>query len=226
MEFTISSGPSFAFLEVALGPGERIAAEGGAMAWMDETIQTETSVRGGFLKGLGRSALAKQSLFQNVFEARGGGGKIVFTPGQPGEITSVELEEGELFMEPGAWLAAEEGVTVSAAYQGLKGLFHEGLFVVKASGTGRVFFAAYGEAHPVDVDGFLRVDTGHAAAWEASLDWRLTRGGQKIRAFLFSDRLVTEFSGKGRVWVQSRSPQALANWIHPFRRVRHRNQNP
>jgi uncharacterized protein (AIM24 family) len=40
---------------------------------------------------------------------------------------------------------------------------------------------------------------------------------------LFSDQLLLRFSGTGRIWLQSRSPRSLANWVHPFRRVESKN---
>ena len=76
--------------------------------------------------------------------------------------------------------------------------------------------------HPVDVNGEYVVDNGYAVAWEPSLTYRLTRG-KKIRSFLFSDQLLLRFSGQGRIWLQSRSPRSLANWVHPFRRVESKN---
>ena len=105
---------------------------------------------------------------------------------------------------------------------GLKGLFNEGLFILRCSGTGILFFHAYGDIQCVDVDGEYVIDNGYAVAWEPSLDYRLTRA-RKIRSFLFGDQLLLRFSGRGRVWVQSRSPQSLANFVHPFRRVRRSN---
>ncbi len=62
------------------------------------------------------------------------------------------------------------------------------------------------------------VDNGFAVAWDASLDYRITRA-KRIRSFLFADQLLMRFSGHGRLWAQSRSSAALANWIHPYRRV-------
>ena len=56
-------------------------------------------------------------------------------------------------------------------------------------------------------------------AWEPSLRYQLTRA-RRIRSFLFSDQLLLRFSGRGRLWVQSRSPRATANWVHPFRPVK------
>ena len=71
---------------------------------------------------------------------------------------------------------------------------------------------------PIDIDGEYVVDNGYAVAWEPTLTYQLTRG-RKIRSFLFSDQLLLRFSGKGRIWLQSRSPRSLAAWVHPFRPV-------
>jgi uncharacterized protein (AIM24 family) len=110
-----------------------------------------------------------------------------------------------------------------AKWGGLKGLFNEGLFVLKCSGTGDLWFHAYGAVHEVVLDGGdYVVDTGFVVAWDPTLDYRLEWGG-RIRAFLFSDQLLLRFSGHGRVWVQTRSSRALASWVHPFRRVERRN---
>ncbi|MEM7518912.1 MAG: AIM24 family protein, partial [Planctomycetota bacterium] len=90
------------------------------------------------------------------------------------------------------------------------------------SGNGSLFFDAYGLIEELDVDGEMIVDNGYAVAWEPTLSWKLTKA-RKIRSFLFSDQLLIRFSGKGKLWVQSRSPQSFANWIHPFRRQQKNN---
>ena len=96
------------------------------------------------------------------------------------------------------------------------------MFVLRVTGTGTLFFHAYGDIQPVDVSGDYIVDNGYAVAWEPTLTYRLTRG-RKIRSFLFADQLLLQFSGHGRIWLQSRSPRSLANWVHPFRRVESKN---
>jgi len=96
------------------------------------------------------------------------------------------------------------------------------MFVLHVTGEGPMFFHSYGRVDTVEVDGEYIVDNGYAVAWEPSLEYSLTRG-KKIRSFLFSDQLLLRFSGRGRVWVQSRSPRSLANWAHPFRPVESKN---
>ena len=133
-----------------------------------------------------------------------------------GAVVPHEMTGGELFLEKGAYLASQEGVTCDAKWDGLKGLFNEGFFVLRVTGAGKLFFNAYGDVQEVQVDGEYTVDNGFAVAWEPTLQYQLTRA-RKIRSFLFSDQLLLRFTGRGRLWVQTRSPNAMANWIHPFR---------
>ena len=219
MKYRLQCQPTYSAVEVDLQPGERVVAEAGAMAWMSSNITTETAARGGMLAGLKRKLLSGESFFQNTYSAEGGPGQVAFAPGSPGHIVAHSLdggELGELYLEKGAYLASTEGVSCDTKFDGLKGFFNEGLFVLRVTGQGTLFFNGYGDIQEVDVNGQYTVDNGYAVAWEPSLQYELTRG-RKIRSFLFSDQLLLRFSGQGRVWVQSRSPQSLASWAHPFR---------
>ena len=222
MEYTIQCRPSYSLVEVTLKDREKIVADSGAMAWMTSNIQTETTTRGGIFAGLKRALLAGESFFQNTYTAVGGAGHIGFAPGVSGDIIAHTMDNSELVLEKGAYLASTEGVKCDAKFGGLRGFFNEGLFILHCSGRGTLFFNAYGEIQEIEVQGSYTVDNGFAVAWDPSLDYRLTRA-RRIRSFLFSDQLLLSFSGQGRVWVQSRSPASLANWIHPFRRVQRKN---
>ena len=219
MDFEIHSQPSYSLLEVTLGPGEQLVTESGAMAWMTDNMRAETSVRGGIMSGLSRSFLGGESFFQNTYEAESAPGTIGLTQGQPGDILAYEMDGEELLLEKGAYLASSPGVTTNSDFQGLRGLFNEGMFILRVSGNGTLFFSAYGDIQEIEIDGGYIVDNGHAVAWDSSLDYRLTKAA-KIRSFLFSDQIIMEFSGRGRLWVQSRNPRSLANWVHPFRSVK------
>jgi uncharacterized protein (TIGR00266 family) len=216
MRYDISCQPSYAILEVTLNVGEKIVAEAGAMAWMEGPIRTETSTRGGLMQGLKRAVLAGESLFQNTYIAETGEGRVALAPPTAGDIVPYELNHGELFLERGAYLASTEGIQCDSKFQGLKGLFAEGLFALRVTGSGTLFFSAYGDVHEVQVDGQYTIDNGYAVGWEPTLQYRISRA-RKVRSFLFSDQLLMTFAGTGKLWVQSRSPVALANWVYPFR---------
>ena len=225
MEYELLHNPSYSAVEVALEAGESIVADSGAMAWMDSTIRTETSTRGGVVQGLKRKLLSGESFFQNKFTAEGGPGVVCFTPGSAGAIVALPLQGQDLYLEKGAYLCSDSGVTVDAKYGGLlRGFFNEGVFILCCKGTGTLFFHSFGDIQEIEVNGEYLVDNGYAVAWDPSLDYQLTRA-RRIRSFLFGDQLMLRFSGHGRLWVQSRSPRSLANWAHPFRRVKPRSSN-
>ena len=213
MEFRIIGGTSYPALEVDLTPGDEIVAEAGAMSWMDAHVKTKTAARGGIMAGLSRSLLQGESFIQNTYSVEGKPGTVALVPGSPGRIVQHEMS-GDLNLEKGAYLASSTGVEIQSKFEGLKGLF-----VVRATGTGTLFFSGYGDVEEIEVDGEYVVDNGYAVAWEAGLTYKLTKA-RKIRSFLFSDQLLLRFSGRGKVWVQSRSPYALANFFYPYRPVK------
>lgn len=217
LNYTIEGGSAFAVLSVTLSPGETVVSESGAMAWMDKHVQVETTARGGILAGLSRKLLTGESFFQNTYKVADQPGTVAFVPGSPGAIVPHEMT-GDLNLEKGAYLASSPGVTINAKFEGLKGLFNEGLFIMRATGQGTLFFGGYGDVREVQVEGEYLVDNGYAVAWDAGLTYRITKA-KKIRSFLFGDQLLLRFSGRGRLWVQSRSAVSLANFFHPFRRV-------
>jgi uncharacterized protein (TIGR00266 family) len=221
MQYSIDFKPSYSLLDLRLDPGDTVVSESGAMAWMEGPLEVKTSTRGGILAGLKRKLLSGESFFQNTYTATGDGARLALAPGAAGDVVSYELD-GELLLEKGAYLASTMGVKVDARFDGLKGLFNEGLFVLRCTGEGLLFFTAYGDIQEVDVDGEYVVDNGYAVAWEPSLTYRLTKA-RRIRSFLFGDQILLRFSGRGKVWIQSRSARSMANWVHPFRRVQRRH---
>ncbi len=216
MEHRIECGPSYSVLELTLQQGEKIVSDAGAMTWKDDSIETETSTRGGLGKGLKRALLSGESFFQNTYTAVEGNSLIGLAPGCAGDIVPLGMDGNELFLEKGAYLASTPDVHCDAKWSGLKGLFNEGLFVLRCSGSGMLFFHSYGDVKQIDVDGEYVVDSGFAVAWDPTLEYRISKA-RRIRSFLFSDQIILRFSGRGRLWVQSRSAQALANWVYPFR---------
>ena len=223
MKYEILADGAYPCLEVALDEGETLVAESGAMAWMDPAIRVKTGTRGGMAAGLKRSFLGGESFFQNEFSTTVSGAKVALVAGQAGEIRALPMEGERLLMERGAYLASSPGVQIDSKFQGLKGLFAEGMFVLQASGTGTMFWNAYGDIQEVQVAGDYLVDNGFAVAWDASLQYNVTKTGKNVRSFLFANALMMRFSGHGRVWVQSRSAQNLASWVYPFRPVKQKS---
>jgi uncharacterized protein (TIGR00266 family) len=224
VKYSIDEGPSYSVLNVTLAQGESVVSESGAMAWMDPGLEIKTGTRGGFLKGLKRKVLAGESFFQNTYTAPQADLSVAFAPACAGDTSVYHLDGNELFLQRGAYLASTPDVHCDTKFEGLKGFFNAGLFILRVTGTGDLFFSSYGDIREIEIDGKYVIDNGYAVAWEPTLDYRLT-AARKIRSFLFSDQMLLEFSGRGKLWVQSRSAHGFANWIHPFRSVESKSSN-
>jgi uncharacterized protein (TIGR00266 family) len=222
MKYDIVCAPSYSLIEMNLNEGESVIVEPGSMAWMDTTIKPKTEMKGGFFAGITRK-FGGESFFLNTYTAEGGSGAIGIAPGYSGDIVVHELNDETLYMERGAYLCHVGNIETSATWEGFTGTFAEGMFGLRVSGTGLLFFGSYGDIQEVEVNGSYTVDNGYAVAWEPNLDYSIGRSGRSIRSFLFSDQLICRFHGNGKLWVQTRSPRNLAAWVHPFRRVKSKN---
>ena len=222
MKYDIVCAPSYSLIEMNLNEGESVIVEPGSMAWMDITIKPKTEMKGGFFAGITRK-FGGESFFLNTYTAEGGSGTIGIAPGYSGDIVVRELNNETLYMERGAYLWHVGNIETSATWEGFSGTFAEGMFGLRVSGTGLLFFGSYGDIQEVEVNGSYTIDNGYAVAWEQNLEYSIGRSGRSIRSFLFGDQLICRFHGNGKLWVQTRSPRNLAAWVHPFRRVESKN---
>lgn len=229
MQHEIRHNPDFGTLRVQFdAPGEAVVAESGAMVARDSAIQMQTNMRGGFGAALKRKLLGGESLFQNTFTATAPGQSLWIAPAPEGSIQEVAVQPGmEIFLQSGAYLASTQGVQLDTKWQGAKGFFSgEGLFLLKAYGQGMLWFSSYGGIHAVDIgqqyQGYI-CDTTHMVAFTQGLQYSVRSVGGMKSLFLSGEGLVCEFRGQGRLWMQTRNPGALANFLQPFRPTRSSN---
>ena len=223
-QFDISMRPDYSLLTVELSRGQKIYAEPGSMASMSTGIELKAGLKGGLLKSLGR-AFGGESLIINTYTAHQPG-EVTFAPGPMGDVQHYRLDSNSLILQKGGFVAHGEGLDISAKWDGAKGFFSgEGMILLRASGTGDLFFSTYGAMIEIDVqDGYI-VDTGYVVAFEDTLDYsvRLVPGlspGSKFKSLLFGgEGLVCEFRGRGKVWVQTRCVSSYLRWANMFRPV-------
>lgn len=215
--FRIDGRPDFAFLTVQVPAGGMIKVEASAMATMSTNMVMKTKLRG----GLGR-LLTGESIFLNEFTAQGVPGEMGIAPGPPGDLEHVRLDGQAIILQSAAFVASSAEVQVESKWQGfVKGFFSgESLFLIRCSGHGDLWFNTFGAMFPVDVDGSFVVDTGYMVAFTEGLQYQVTRVGGYKSLFLSGEGLVCRFTGKGRVWVQTRQLNAFRSWVLPFRPVK------
>lgn len=210
----IRDKPSFANIHVKLQPGDQIIAEADAMACMSSTIEMDTKWSGGFVQGILKRVFGGESMFVNTFSTQTGG-ELVLTQPFPGDMQCLELNGNTMFLQPGAFIACEPGVKLGLGWAGFKMFIaREGLFRLKVSGTGRVWFGAYGGIFQKEVEGEYVVDSGHLVAYEPTIGIRIGMAGGIFSSFFSGEGFVTRVSGPGRIYMQSRSFDGLAAWTN------------
>ncbi|MBK9218862.1 MAG: TIGR00266 family protein [Uliginosibacterium sp.] len=214
MAFKIEGRPDFAFLTVTIPANETLKVEASAMATMDSHMTMTTKMRG----GLGR-LLTGESIFVNEFTAQEAPGDIGIAPAAPGDLAHVYLNGDVIYLQNAAFVACARDVNLETKWQGLvKGFFSgESLFLIRASGQGDLWFNSYGGIIELDLDGDYVVDTGNIVAFTDGLEYRMSKVGGYKSLFFSGEGLVCRFSGKGKVWIQTRAVEAFASWAHQFR---------
>ncbi|MCK6544321.1 TIGR00266 family protein [Myxococcota bacterium] len=223
MQSQIKHGTDFASLTIVFdAAGESVRVEAGAMIARDTSVQMQTSMRGGLGASLKRSLLGGESLFQNTFTATHAGQTLRLAPAMEGSIVEETIAEGQtIFLQSGAFVACTPTVQLDTKWGGAKGFFGAGLFLLKTTGPGTVWFSTYGALHAVELDGGeYVVDNAHLVAFDETLSYTIEKVGG-LKSLLFSgEGLVCRLRGRGRVWIQTRSPGSLAWFLHPFRPVK------
>lgn len=217
MKTEIKGGQAFSYLEVTLAPGETLITESDAMSTMDAALDLQAKFNGGFIKGLLRKYLGGESLFINHFTNNTNSERrMTVVQGTPGEVRHVQLNDDTFYVQPSAFLACKPGVKLGLEWAGLVSFIaREGLFRLKLSGTGDVFYGAYGALLEREIDGEYIVDTSHLVAYEPGIKLKLQLAGGIFSSLFGGEGLVTRVEGKGKIIIQTRSITGLAGWLNP-----------
>lgn len=217
MKTEIKGSAAFSYLDVDLEPGEEITAESDAMSSMHADVDMAARFNGGLFIGLLRKFFGGETLFINRFSNETDGARrVTLVQPTPGQIQCLELKGDAFCLQPGAFLACTEGVNIGIRWAGLISWFaKEGLFKVMVSGTGKVWYGAYGALLEKEIDGEMIVDTSHLVAYDPGIRLKLQLAGGIFSSLFGGEGFVTRLEGKGRVVIQSRSLSGLAAWINP-----------
>ncbi|TML99847.1 MAG: TIGR00266 family protein [Actinobacteria bacterium] len=216
MNVEIRHAPSFAVARAILQPGEAIRAESGAMMATSQGVDIEARARGGMIKSLKRSVLGGESFFVTTYTAPQQGGWVDCAARLPGDCIVVDVD-GALNISRGSYLCSAAGVEIDTRWGGFKNLFGgEGGFLVHATGHGQVVLSCYGALDVLDLSAgeSLVLDSGHMVAYSEGTQYQLRKvAGGVIQSLKSGEGLVFEFTGPGRVWMQSRNPNEFISWL-------------
>lgn len=209
-------GDAFRMLKVTIRKKQVLVVEPGAMASCDAGLLCLTKMNGGFLKALAQKFLGNESFFINYYGNPTDSEKTLhLTQGTPGDIVERELKNESIFIEPGSFIASTEGIRRSVVWAGFASFFAgEGLFRIQLTGHGKIWYGSYGAIVEKEIIGDYIVDSGHLLSYPPSIHLSLKLSGGLISSFLSKEGFVLKLSGQGKILLQTRSVQGLAQWLN------------
>jgi uncharacterized protein (TIGR00266 family) len=221
-------GDDMQMVEVELDPTEGVRAEAGAMMFMEDSIEMQTSTGGGLFKGFKRMVTG-ESFFITTFLNNGRGKRrVAFAAPYPGKIIALDLSKmGKKFLcQKDAFLCAARGVEIEVAFTKKigAGLFGgEGFILQRLEGEGMAFVHAGGTVIQKNLRSgqSLRVDTGCLVAFHPSVQYDIQFvGGFKNALFGGEGLFFATLTGPGVVYLQTLPFSRLADRIFPAARFR------
>jgi uncharacterized protein (TIGR00266 family) len=214
-------GDDMQLVEVALDPGEAVRAEAGAMLYITDGVEIQTSTGGGMFRGLKR-VFTGETFFITSFLYNGTGkGVAAFAAPYPGKIIPIDLKQfnGSMLVQRDGFLAAAAGIEIEVAFTKRlgAGLFGgEGFILQKLQGDGLAFVHAGGTVVKRELQSgeTLRVDTGCLVAFEESVDYDIKFiGGVRNALFGGEGLFLATVTGPGTVYLQSLPFSRLADRV-------------
>ena len=216
--YEIKYQPSYSMLVLSLSEGQTVVAESGAMTYMTPNIQVKTRAREKSLLGtLGISILGGQSFFVNDYWPNQGQGEIGLVSAPVGDIMRIDVARDRGYIiQKSAYVASSPTVNLDIQWQGFtKGLFGQGLFMIKTTGEGELFINCFGaiDKHILRPGESIIVDNFHLVGFSDSCQYEVQKLGGWKETLLSGEGLVTRITGPGEVLIQTKNIQELVKWL-------------
>lgn len=226
MRFVLTGDSDCPIARLALSRGESVKIENGSMVYsrgveISGGLNSKKKGLGGVLGAIGRSITSGESMFITTATGTVDDGEIAIAPPIPGKIVNLQVGGQQQYrLNTGAFLACDATLDYTMVNQGLgRAVFGGtgGLFVMETNGTGTILVSAFGDILSLDVtpESPLVVDNEHVVAWDASLNYNIQIASGMF-GFTTGEGVVNSFNGYGRVYIQTRNLQNLAQAMHPY----------
>jgi uncharacterized protein (TIGR00266 family) len=219
MQVELRHNPSFTVARCILAGGEPLRVEGGAMIAHSAGVELEAKSGGGVMKGLKRKVLGGGSFYVTTYTAPPQGGWVDIAGVLPGDVIPLEITpDRPFFLRRGSWIGNADTVEIDTQWGGRANLFGgEGGFGYRATGEGVAFVTIYGASDVLTLEPgeVVTIDTGHVVAYDLEMQFQMRRAvaGRTFQSMKSGEGWVFDFTGPGRVLLQSRNPDAFAEWV-------------
>lgn len=226
-------GDDMQMVEVELDHGEGVRAEVGAMMFMEDGIEMQTSTGGGIFQGFKRMITGESFFITTFLNNRSQKARVGFAAPYPGKIIPLDLNRlgGSFICQKDSFLCSANGIDIDVAFTKKlgAGLFGgEGFILQRLSGDGMAFIHAGGTIIEKDLAAgeTLRVDTGCLVALAPSVGYDIQFvGGFKNVLFGGEGLFLARLSGPGKVYLQTLPFSRLADRIVAASKFNHKDEN-
>ncbi|KDO35638.1 hypothetical protein SPRG_00482 [Saprolegnia parasitica CBS 223.65] len=203
-------GSESQIVHIDIGPKQKLRTESGAMIYMTDGVEMDTTTAGGFRQGLTRMVTG-QNFFVTEYTYKGSSkGTVAMGTSVPSKILHMRLDDfgGSLICQKGAFLCGSHTIGIEMEFTknfGAGFFGGEGFILQRLNGPGDAFISANGALiertlAPGEV---LRISSGCLVAFEPSVHFDISRvGGVKNVLFSGTGLFVTTLTGPGRVYLQ------------------------
>lgn len=213
MDVEIRYSPAFSLAIVRPGVGEALRADPSTVMSRSSGFSTASS-DATVLDSVKRGVLGASPVPDSLWRADHAGAELALAPALPGDIIHWVLADHTLYLRSGAFLAASTALSVESEWTGAPVPLSRSprSDLLRVSGRGDLIVASCGAVHSVDLeaDDTHTVGSGHAIGWSDSVSYRIrmgAAGGDQV-----------DLSGPGRLYLQTRSPWAIAQTLGDRRR--------
>ncbi len=208
-------------IEITLAPKEGVRATVGALVYMDDQVEMETTTGGGMMKSFKRWITGDNFFISDFVNNTNEEKTVVFGPAHPTKLVPILLSEhgGSLVAQKGAFLCGARNTeielfTTTSFKTGFFG--GEGFILQRLSGEGLVVLEGGGALICRDLaEGeVLRASGGNLVAFEETVNFSvdMVKGGKNI-IFGGEGLFLTRLEGPGKVWLQGMPFSKLAESI-------------
>jgi uncharacterized protein (TIGR00266 family) len=218
LRYQIKYKPSYSMLVVNLEQGETMTAEAGAMTYMDPNIEVHTRKREKSLLGsLGLAIIGRQSFWVNDYTSAQGAGEVGLVSAPVGDIEMLEIRPDQGYViQKAAYVASTQDVDLDVQWEGFtKGLFGQGLFMIRVTGNGNLFINTFGavDKHTLGLGQSMIVDNFHLVAFSSTCSYKVTKFGGLKETLLGGEGLVTNITGPGDIYIQTKNLKEFVDWL-------------
>lgn len=222
MEYKITNH-TFPMVSVKMQPGEKITAQSNSFIYANKKVGIDGNMSGGFFKSLGRKVLSGESFFLQEITGQNVDTEVELAAQTLGEIKELQLNASrKVYFMDGAYLAHLGDVNYSSKLQKTLGrsLFtNGGFYIIELEGTGTVIFNSFGSIITKEIshgENYI-IDNAHILGWEEGVNYTLEKAGSSWWSSIKSgESLVGNFSGQGKIWIQTHNLQSTADAIYPY----------